>query len=75
MSTFNGLKLKGIISESGVSQNEAAERINVHYNTISAWVGCRSEPRPDRLIELLVALGRKDICLNDFWRVPNGNGQ
>jgi transcriptional regulator with XRE-family HTH domain len=66
------LKLKGIISESGVSQNEAAERIGVHYNTISAWVGCRSEPRPSRLIELLVALDWHDIDLNDFWSMPNG---
>lgn len=76
MDGFNSLKLNGIIAESGTSQNDAAKLIGVHYNTISAWVNGRAEPRPKQLIRLLKKLGCDvdTIRLVDFWQVPDCNG-
>lgn len=47
-----------------MTQGEVADRLGVHYNTISAWVNSKP-PRPDKLIKVLRLVGMTDEQLEE----------
>lgn len=74
---FNNLKLSAAIAGSGITQNELADKLNVHRNTISAWATGNAVPTPFKLYRLLRIVGYDDEQLKAQrlvdWYSLNGN--
>ena len=47
-----------------MTQNEVAEKMGLHYNTISAWVNSKA-PRPVQLIQVLRVVGMDEDTLQE----------
>jgi hypothetical protein len=77
MNTFNHLKLRGAIAQSGKMQSEVAKALGLHHNTISLWTTGKAAPHPFKLIDLLFTIGwtpdeLADELLVDWYTVENG---
>ena len=66
---FNHLKLAGAVAESGKKQKEIAAALDVHYNTISAWVTGQRAPLPGDLSHVLRFIGWTDEQIADLRMV------
>jgi putative transcriptional regulator len=58
-------RLRIILAEKEISNNEVAKALGVHYQTVSLWVHNKEQPRPDNLQNLCNFL---NISAQEFYQ-------
>ena len=70
--------LRAEMARRKVSQQELAQRLDVHPNTVGNWVRGESDPTIEKLLSAMIALGVSkddmlDMRLSQIITIENGN--